>query len=182
MSLDTRLFFCRFSDGPRLHRRDVLDTIVARLPEAEHRARIAQHGAVVVALREFNWLFNEGGAESLMGPTMLASLSTVRRIGEAPVYLTPLDLIRRFHALGWIPHEQLAQLPAEALEPPCEQDAISLDHVIARFLPTGPDAHLKRADALREHAHEIVAAMEAHVEEHTARHGELGADEDVTDR
>lgn len=110
---------------------------------------------------------------------MRAFTVAIRRIGDAPVYLTPLDLLRRLHALGWIPEDQHTRLPAEALEPPSEDDAISLDRVLLRFQPSGPDAHLTRAQTLIDHADEIVAAVHAHIAEHTARHGALDAPDDA---
>ncbi len=174
MSLDTKLFFFRpDDDAPHLHRRDVMDAIVGRLPGLEWRQRIAEHGALRVAMNEFAWLHDKNGIETLFDPPVHAFLVAIRRIGDAPVYLSPLDLLRRLNALGWIPEEQHAGLPPEALEPPSEGDAISLDRVLARFQPTGPDAHLTRAETLKEHAGEIVAAIHAHVAEHTARHGQL---------
>ena len=185
MSLDTKLYFIRFDqDAPRLHRRDVMAAIVSRLPDFEWRQRIAEHGARRVALMEFAWLFNQAGVETLFDPPVQAFLSAIRRIGEAPVYLSPLDLLRRFHARGWIPVEQHGALPPEALEPPCEDDGLSLDHVLARFQPTGPDAHLTRVQTLIAHSAEIAAAIEAHIAEHTARHGALdeGGDDEPASR
>ena len=177
MSLDTKLFFFRSDeDAPRLRRRDVMDAIIGRLPEFEWRQRIAEHGALRVAMNEFAWLFDQNGIETLFDPPVKAFLVAVRRIGDAPVYLNPLDLLRRLHALGWIPEEQHAGLPPEALEPPTEADAISLDRVLARFQPSGPDAHLTRAQTLMDHSEEIVAAIQAHVAEHRARHGQLDED------
>ena len=174
MILTTHLYFFRSDDdAPRLRRRDVMDAIIGRLPEFEWRQRIAEHGALRVAMNEFAWLFDQNGIETLFDPPVKAFLVAIRRIGDAPVYLSPLDLLRRFHALGWIPEEQQAGLPPEALEPPTEADAISLDRVLARFQPSGPDAHLTRAETLKEHAGEILAAIKAHVAEHTARHGAL---------
>lgn len=180
MSLNTNVYFFRSEDEPRLHRRDVIDAIVARLPETEQRQRIAAHGAIRVALNEFDWLFNRGGARTLLDPPVEAFLVAVRRIGDAPVYVTPLDLIRRYHALGWIPEERLCDLPPEALEPPREQDAISLDHVLMRFHPTGPDAGPNRVAALLERAEDMVAAIHAHVAEQTARHGDLDDEPDAS--
>jgi hypothetical protein len=177
MSLTTNLFFFRSDDdAPRLHRRDVMDAIVGRLPEIEWRERIAEHGALRVAMNEFAWLFDQGGIETLFDPPVRAFLVAIRRIGDAPVYLNPLDLLRRMHALGWIPEEQHAGLPPEALDPPKEGDAISLDRVLARFQPAGPDAHLTRAQTLIDHADEIVAAIHAHVAEQRAPHGALDDD------
>jgi hypothetical protein len=179
MSLDTHLFFFQpDDDAPPLHRRDVMDAIVGRLPDFEWRQRIAERGALRVAMNEFAWLFDEGGAETLLDPPVQAFLVAVRRFGDAPVYLSPLDLLRRFHARGWIPPEQHEALPPAALEPPREDDALSLDRVLARFQPTGPDAHLTRADTLLAHTAEIAAAIQAHIAEHTARHGALGEGDD----
>lgn len=177
MSLTTNLYFFRSDDdAPRLHRRDVMDAIVGRLTEFEWRARIAENGALRVAMNEFAWLADHGGAETLLDPPVQAFTVAIRRIGDAPVYLSPLDLLRRLHALGWIPEEQHADLPPEALEPPAENDAISLDRVLLRFQPSGPDAHLTRAQTLIDHADEIVAAIHAHVAEQRARHGALDED------
>ena len=177
MSLTTNLYFFRSDeDAPRLHRRDVMDAIVGRLTEFEWRARIAENGALRVAMNEFAWLHDQKGIETLFDPPVRAFLVAIRRIGYAPVYLSPLDLLRRLHALGWIPQEQHAKLPPEALEPPKEGDAISLDHVFDRFGLNGPDAHLTRAETLKEHAGEIVAAIHAHVAEQRARHGALEED------
>lgn len=178
MSFDTNLYFFRpDDDAPDLHRRDVMDAIVGRLAEIEWRQRIAERGALRVAMNEFAWLFDQNGIETLFDPPIKAFLVAIRRIGDAPVYLSPLDLLRRFHALGWIPEAQHASLLPEALEPPTEADAISLDRVLAPFQPSGPDAHLTRAETLKEHAGEIVAAIKAHVAEHTARHGALEEDQ-----
>jgi len=177
MSFTTNLYFFRpDDDAPHLHRRDVMDAIVGRLPEFEWRQRIAERGALRVAMNEFAWLADHGGAETLLDPPVQAFTVAFRRIGDAPVYLNPLDLLRRFHALGWIPEEQQAGLPPAALEPPAEDDAISLDRVLLRFQPTGPDAHLTRAETLKEHAGEIVAAIQAHVAEQRAPHGALDED------
>jgi hypothetical protein len=179
MSLDTHLFFFQpDDDAPPLHRRDVMDAIVGRLPDFEWRQRIDQRGALRVAMNEFAWLFDERGIETLFDPPILAFLTAVRRFGDAPVYLSPLDLLRRFHARGWIPPEQHEALPPAALEPPREDDALSLDRVLARFQPTGPDAHLTRADTLIAHADDIAAAIQAHIAEHTARQGALGEGDD----
>jgi hypothetical protein len=178
MSLDTNLYFFRpGDDAPHLHRRDVMDAIVGRLPDLEWRQRIAEHGALRVAMNEFAWLFDQSGVETLFEPPVQAFLVAIRRFGDAPVYLSPLDLLRRLHAHGWIPEEQRAGLPPQALEPPSEGDAISLDRVLARFQPSGPDAHLTRADTLKEYAGEILAAIQAHVAERTARHGALDEDQ-----
>ena len=178
MSLTTNLYFFRpGDDAPRVHRRDVMDAIVGRLPETEWRERIAEHGALRVAMNEFAWLFDQNGIETLFDPPVQAFLVAIRRIGDPPVYLNPLDLLRRLHALGWIPEDQHAGLPPEALEPPKEGEAISLDRVLARFQSTGPDAHLTRAQKLIDQADEIVAAIKAHVTEHRARHGQLDDDE-----
>jgi hypothetical protein len=177
MSLTTNLYFFRSDDdAPPLRRRDVMDAIIGRLPEFEWRQRIAEHGALRVAMNEFAWLFDQGGIETLFDPPVEAFLVAVRRIGDPPVYLNPLDLLRRLHALGWIPEAQHASLPPEALEPPEEGEAISLDRVLARFQPSGPDAHLTRAQTLIDHSEEIVAAIQAHVAEHRARHGQLDED------
>ncbi len=148
MSLNTNFYFFRSEDEPRLHRRDVIDAIVARLRETEQRQRIADHGAIGVTLNEFDWLFNRGGVRTLLDPPVEAFLIAVRRVGDAPVYVTPLDLIRRYHAMGWIPEEQLSDLPPEALEPPPEQDAISLDPGLMRFHTAGRDAGPNRVAAL----------------------------------
>lgn len=180
MSLDTRLFFCRFDDtAPPLRRRDVMDAIVGRLPEAEWRQRIGEHGALRLAMGEFAWLFNENGIQSLFDPPVHAFAVAVRRIGDAPVFLTPLDLLRRLNALGWVPPEQHAGLPSEALEPPSEADAISLDRVVARFQPSGAASGAERVQSLLDHADDLVAAIKAHVAEHTARHGALDATDDA---
>lgn len=176
MSLDTNLYFFRPDDPATLHRRDVMDAIVGRLAEFEWRQRIAEHGAFRVAMGEFDWLLRHRGAETLLDPPVHAFLVAVRRVGDAPVYLNPLDLLRRFHAHGWIPAEQHAGLPPAALERPREADAISLDHVFTRFGLNGPGAHLTRAQTLKEYSGEIVAAIQAHVAEHRARHGRLDED------
>ena len=174
MGLDKRLFFFRpDDDAPPLRRRDVMDAIIGRLPEVEWRHRILQHGARRVATNEFSWLYNHGGIETLFDPPVEAFLVAIRRVGDPPVYLTCLDLLRRLNALGWIPTEQHADLPSQALEPPNEEEAISLDRVLLRFQPSGPDAHLTRAQTLIDHADEIAAAIDAHIAEHTARHGTL---------
>ena len=181
MSLTTILYFFRpDDDAPHLHRRGVMDAIVGRLPELEWRQRIAERGALRAAVNEFAWLFDRNGIETLFDPPVKAFLVAIRRIGDAPVYLSPLDLLRRFHALGWIPEEQHAGLPPQALEPPREADAISLDRVLARFQLNGPDAHLTRVETLTEYAGEILAAIKAHVAEHTARHGALDESDDGT--
>lgn len=178
MSLTTNLYFFRSDeDAPRLRRRDVMDAIIGRLTEFEWRQRIAERGALRVAMNEFAWLFDQGGIETLFDPPVKAFLVAVRRFGDAPVYLSPLDLLRRLHMLGWIPEAQHASLPPEALEPPKEGEAISLDRVLARFQPSGPDAHLTRAQTLMDHSEEILAAIKAHVAEHTARHGALEEDQ-----
>ena len=153
-----------------------MDAIVGRLTEFEWRARIAENGALRVAMNEFAWLHDQKGIETLFDPPVRAFLVAIRRIGDAPVYLSPLDLLRRLHALGWIPQEQHAGLPPEALEPPKEGDAISLDHVFDRFGLNGPHAHLTRAETLKAHAGEIVAAIHAHVAEQRARHGAVDED------
>jgi hypothetical protein len=179
MSLDTNLYFYQQDDdAPPLHRRDVMDAIVGRLPDCEWRQRIAERGALRVAMNEFGWLFDRRGVDTLFDPPVQAFLVAVRRSGDAPVYLNPLDLLRRFHARGWIPEEQHATMPPEALEPPREDDAVSLDRVLARFQPTGPDAHLTRADTLIAHAGETAAAIQAHIAEHKARHGTLEEGDD----
>lgn len=178
MSLTTNLYFFRSDeDAPRLHRRDVMDAIVGRLTEFEWRARIAESGALRVAMVEFDWLLRQRGAETLLDPPAHAFTVAIRRIGDAPVYLSPLDLLRRLHALGWIPAEQHADLPPEALERPREGDAVSLDHVFTRFGLNGPDAHLTRVETMSTYAGEILAAIQAHVAEQRARHGAL--DEDI---
>ena len=113
----------------------------------------------------------------LLTHSELPLLLAIRRVGDAPVYLSPPDLLRRLNSLGWIPEEQHASLPPEALEPPTEADAISLDRVLARFQPSGLGAQLTRGEPLKEHAGEIVAAIKAHVAEQTARHGALEQDQ-----
>jgi hypothetical protein len=94
MSLDTRLFVCRFDDtAPPLRRREMMDAIIGRLPEAEWRQRIGEHGALRVAIGEIAWLLNENGTQHRLDPPVHACPVAVRRIGDAPVFLTPLDLL-----------------------------------------------------------------------------------------
>jgi predicted nucleic acid-binding protein len=91
MSLDTNLyFFRRDDDAPALHRRDVMDAIAGRLPDFEWRQRIAEHGALRVAMKEFAWLFNERGVESLFDPPVHAFLKLVDAFC-APFVSLPFD-------------------------------------------------------------------------------------------
>jgi hypothetical protein len=171
MSLTTNLYFFGADYDRQPFRREIMDALVARLPEAEQRRRIRVDGAVRVAFSDFNWLLNERDAATLLDPPVEAFTTAVRRFGDPPVFLNPLDLLRRFHALGWIPDEQFADLPPEALGPPKEEEAISLDRVISRFFPTGSGA-LEDDGGKRTAA--MLQAIEAHVAEQRAPHGTLG--------
>ncbi len=174
MSLTTNLYFFGEGYDRQPSRRIVMDTLVARLPEVEQRHRIAALGAVRVAFGDFDWMLNGGGAATLLDPPVQAFLIAIRRVGDAPVYLEPLDLLRRFHSLGWIPEEQLAGLPPEALEPPKEEDAVSLDRVIARFVPPGTRPPVEDPEELRQRTISLAGAIDAHVAEQRAPHGALG--------
>jgi hypothetical protein len=171
MSLTTNLYFFGADYDRQPYRREIMDALVARLPEAEQRRRILLDGAVRVAFSDFNWLLNDRGAATLLDPPVDAFIVAIRRIGDPPVFLKPLDLLRRFHARGWIPEAQLADLPPEALEPPQEEEAISLDRVISRFFPPGSGA-LEDDGGNRSAA--MLEAIKAHVAEQRAPHGTLG--------
>jgi len=178
MLCDANVFFFCFFDGARLRRRDILAAIVTRLPEIEQRYRITRYGAVRVALNEFDWLLNRGGARTLLDPPVEAFLVTVRRPDEAPVLLTPVDLIRCYRELGWVPENQRAQLPHEALKPATEDDAITLDQVRTRYQPSSPEAHLTRAAILRERSAEIAADIQARVAARTMGRGAVAGSGD----
>jgi hypothetical protein len=167
MSLTTNLYFFGRDYERQPTRRAILDALVARLPEAEQRQRIAEHGAIRVAFNEFDWMFDRGGAVTLLDPPVEAFLVAIRRIGDPPVFMNVLDLLRRFHALGWIPEEQLPDLPPEALEAPREQEAISLDLVTMRFFPPGSLAGMDDEERRRRSAG-LVEAIEAHLAERKA--------------
>ena len=174
MSLTTNLYFFGTGYDRQPSRRMVMDALIARLPEEEQRHRIAARGAVRVAFDDFNWLLNSGGAATLLDPPVEAFMVAIRKVNDAPVYLRPLDLVRRFYASGWIPEEQLADLPPEALEPPQEGDAVSLDRVIARFFPPGTRPPLEDPEEMRRRSISLRAAIDAHVAEQCASHGALG--------
>jgi hypothetical protein len=174
MSLTTNLYFFGTGYDRQPSRRTVMDALIARLPEEEQRQRVAALGAIRVACDDFNWLLNSGGAATLLDPPVEAFMVAIRKFGDAPVYLTPLDLVRRFHAVGWIPEEQLADLPPEALKPPQEEDAISLDRVIARFFPPGVRPPLEDPEEMRQRSISLQAAINAHCAEQRAPHGALG--------
>jgi hypothetical protein len=177
MGLTTNLYFFGGDYERQPTRRTIMDALVARLPEVDQRQRIAAHGAIRVAFDDFDWLLNHRGAETLLDPPVQVFLVAMRRFGEAPVYLSPVDLVRRFHALGWIPAEQLADLPPEALEPPKEAEAVSLDRVMTRFFPPGSLAGMGDEEWRRRSAG-LAEAIKAHLAEHDARHGALaGAEE-----
>ena len=165
------------------HARTKPDLAAAGRRIGPHELRLAAtciaHGLTLITTNEheFAWLFDHNGIEPLFDPPVKTFLLAIRRVGDVPVYLSPPDLLRRLGSLGWIPEEQHADLPPEALEPPTEADAISLDRVLARFQPSGPHAQLTRADTLKEYAGEILAAIQAHVAERTARHGALDEDQ-----
>ncbi len=173
MSLTTNLYFFGEGFDRQPSRRMVMDALVTRLPEVEQRHRIAALGAVRVAFGDFDWMLNGGGAATLLDPPVEAFIVAIRKIGDAPVFLKPLDLLRPFHASGWIPEEHLAGLPPEALEPPQEDDAISLDLVMARFYPPGSPPLLDPEER-RQRSISLFAAIDAHGAEQRARHGALG--------
>jgi hypothetical protein len=123
-------------------------------------------------MNEFAWLFDQNGIETLFDPPSRPSWSPSAASATRPstsARSTSCDASTRSGGSRSSTPACRRRSPRAARE----DDAISLDRVLARFQPTGPDAHLTRAETLKAHAGEIVAAIKAHVAEHTARHGAL---------
>jgi hypothetical protein len=175
MSLETRLYLvCANGCDPTPTKRGVLDALMARFPEADQRRRLERSGALDSALQDLHWLYREGGAETLLPVRLTPTVVSIRRPNEAPLYVTPLDVLRRYVYLGWVGEHDRATLPPEALTPPQEAPLIPLDAFLAKYFqvgghpaPTGEPA----ADTLRTRGKDFVAELEAYCEAYRRRVG-----------
>ena len=104
--LTTYLYFIRpFEAGPTPSRKALLDAIVAARPREAIISDVMLHGPIRVALDTFSWMLREQGADYLFPEPLHATLVFVRRPSEAPLRLTPLDLLERYHVEGLIPDD-----------------------------------------------------------------------------
>ena len=147
---------------------EVLDAITARLPEPDQRQRIQQRGATQAAHDDIKWLATRGNAETLVPCALRATVGRWRRYNEAPLYIRPIDIVRRYLRNGWIPEDQTAHLPAQAFQPPQEAAGVGLDALVDALLPTlnsGKPGGVQQAlDTLDESGDEITRAITSYAE------------------